>query len=329
VPAFAAELRGLTFLFAVLTAVFPVRAAFLNLALTGRMGALGSFGHREPPEHTSYAEPCPTRATPPEPPLRAFSHSRAEAIMEHTREHRSLLASVEKRLLIAIARRLPRWLSSDHLSLLGLLSMPAAGVAFALIGIAHWSAGLFALALLANWFGDSLDGTVARVRRQERPRYGFYVDHVIDLAGTAALLAGIGASGLMAPSVALAVLAAYLLVAAEAYLATHAAGVFRLSFAGIGPTELRILLTAGAFYAAGHPWVQIMGLRVRLLDISGLVAIACLVMVFVASAIRTTRALYLAEPLPGTPTSQGHALNVGRESLAIHRGGDQRQVSAS
>ena len=247
--------------------------------------------------------------------------------MEHTREHRSLLASIEKRLLIAIAKRLPRWLSSDHLSLLGLLSMPAAGVAFAWIGTAPGSAGLFALALLANWFGDSLDGTVARVRGQERPRYGFYVDHVIDLAGTAALLIGIGASGLMAPSVALAILAAYFLVSAEAYLATHAAGIFRLSFLGIGPTELRLLLIAGAFYAAGHPWVDVHGLRVRLLDISGFLAVAGLAMVFVASAIRTTRALYLAEPLPGTRTSQRYGLHLEGESLAIRPGNDHRQVS--
>jgi hypothetical protein len=102
----------------------------------------------------------------------------------------------------------------------------------------------------------------------------------------------------MEPAIAIAVLAAYLLVSAETYLATHTAGVFRLSFAGIGPTELRILLAAGGFYVAAHPWVAIAGLRVRLLDVSGLIAIGGLVLVFVASAIRNARALYLAEPLP-------------------------------
>ena len=236
--------------------------------------------------------------------------------MDHTREHRSLLASAEKRLLIAIAQRLPSWLSSDHLTLLGLLSMPVAGLAFARIGTTRWSAAVLALALLANWFGDSLDGTVARVRRQERPRYGFYVDHVIDLAGTAALLAGMAASGRMEPSIALAVLAAYFLVCGETYLATHSAGIFRLAFGGVGPTELRILLAAGAFYAAGHPWVELAGLHVRLLDVSGLVAVAGLAMVFVASAIRTTRALYLAEPLPQryeqALTSPLHRRHVGQ-----------------
>jgi len=218
--------------------------------------------------------------------------------MDHTREHRSLLASAEKQLLVAIARRLPPWLSSDHLTLLGLLSMPAAGLAFATIGTARWSATALALALAANWFGDSLDGTLARVRDQQRPRYGYYVDHVIDLAGAVAVLIGMGASGLMEPAIALALLAAFLLVSAEAYLATHTVGVFRLSFGGIGPTELRLLLAAGGFYVAAHPWVDVAGWNVRLLDIGGLIAVAGLIFVFIASAVRNTRALYLAEPLP-------------------------------
>jgi len=218
--------------------------------------------------------------------------------MHHIRDQRSLLAAAEQRLLIAIAGRLPAWLNSDHLSLIGLLSMVAAGVAVAAIGHSSWGAAALAVALLVNWFGDSLDGTVARVRHRQRPRYGYYVDHVIDLAGAAALLAGMGASGLIEPAIAGAVLAAYLLVAAETYLATHSAGIFRLSVGGLGPTELRILLAAGGFAVAQHPWVDIAGLRVRLLDVSGLIAIAGLILVFAASAVRTARALYLAERLP-------------------------------
>jgi phosphatidylglycerophosphate synthase len=189
--------------------------------------------------------------------------------------------------------------SSDQLTLLGLLSMPAAGLAFAAIPATPWAAAAFALALAANWFGDSLDGTLARVRCQPRPRYGYYVDHVIDLTGTAALVSGMAVSGLMRPSIALALLAAYFLVSAETYLATHAVGVFRLSFAGVGPTELRILLAFGALYVSRHPWVHVAGQRALLLDVSGLIASVGLVTVFVVSAVRNTRALYLAEPLPG------------------------------
>jgi phosphatidylglycerophosphate synthase len=218
--------------------------------------------------------------------------------MDHTREHRSVLASAEKQLLISIARRLPPWINSDHLTLLGLLAMPAAGLAFAAIPVMPWSAALFAAALAINWFGDSLDGTLARVRCQGRPRYGYYVDHVIDLAGTAALVGGMAASGLMNPTIAIAVVAAYFLVSAETYLATHSVGIFRLSFAGIGPTELRILLAIGGVFVARHPWVTIAGHHALLLDVGGLVATGGLVIVFVFSAIRNARALYLQEPLP-------------------------------
>jgi phosphatidylglycerophosphate synthase len=222
--------------------------------------------------------------------------------MEHIREHRSLLADAERRLLIAIARRLPPWINSDHLTLVGLLSMPLAAVAFANIPAAPWSAAAFVLALAANWLGDSLDGTLARVRNLQRPRYGYYVDHVIDLVGTAALFAGVAVSGLMHPSIAIAVVAAYLLVAAESYLTTHAAGVFRISFAGFGPTELRILLAVGAIVVANKPWVDVAGQHARLFDVGGLVAIAGMIVAFGVSAIRNTRALYLAEPLPSSNT---------------------------
>jgi archaetidylinositol phosphate synthase len=239
--------------------------------------------------------------------------------MDHRREHKSLLASAEKRLLIAIARRLPPWLSSDHLTLLGLLAMPAAGLAFAAIPHTPWSAALVAAALAANWFGDSLDGTLARVRQQPRPRYGYYVDHVIDLAGTAALVGGMAASGLMNPTVAVALLAAYFLVSAETYLATHAVGLFRLSCAGIGPTELRILLAIGAVFVARHPQVNIAGHPALLLDVGGSVAAVGLAVVFVYSAFRNTRALYLAEPLPPRPAGPAQTTRSTRRTARTQR----------
>jgi len=234
--------------------------------------------------------------------------------MEHIREHRSLLADWERRLLIAIARRLPPWINSDHLTLVGLLSMPLAAVAFANIPAAPWSAAAFVLALAANWFGDSLDGTLARVRNQQRPRYGYYVDHVIDLIGTAALFTGVAWSGLMHPSIAIALVSAYFLVAAESYLTTHAAGVFRISFAGFGPTELRILLAIGAIAVVNKPWVDVAGQHARLFDVGGLVAIAGMIAAFGVSAIRNTRALYLAEPLPSRQLSTTEDTDTGKKA---------------
>jgi archaetidylinositol phosphate synthase len=217
----------------------------------------------------------------------------------HARENFSVLARSEKRALIWIARRLPRSINSDHLSLLGLAAMATAGLSFAAYPVTGWAALGVVLSLAANWFGDSLDGTVARVRNQQRPRYGFYVDHIIDVAGSAMLLTGMACSGLMSPLVALAVLVVYLLVSAESYLATHAAGVFRMSFLGFGPTELRIVIAIGAIRAAISPWASLGTIEsIKLFDVGGVVATVGMLVAFVTASIRNTRALYLAEPLP-------------------------------
>ena len=164
--------------------------------------------------------------------------------------------------------------------------------------VRRWTRWLVLVALVANWFGDSLDGTVARVRHHERPRYGFYVDHVIDLAGAVFLLTGLALSGLMSPVVALVLLVAFLLVSAETYLSTATTGVFKLSFAGVGPTELRLLLVAGALRAMAGPSVSMPWGDMRLFDVGGLAGAAGLCATFVVAAARQTCALYRAEPLP-------------------------------
>jgi phosphatidylglycerophosphate synthase len=218
----------------------------------------------------------------------------------HTRDNRGLLAAAEKQLLIAIARRLHPSIHSDHLSGLGLGSMAVAGAAFAawpLLG--WWAPAVVIAALAANWFGDSLDGTVARVRNQQRPRYGYYVDHVIDLAGTSFLMGGLALSGLMHPAIAIAVLCAYVLVCAEVYLATHVTRVFKMSFLGFGPTELRIVLALGVLKAAMTPVVDLPAFgSMALFDIGGIVAAAGMGGAFIVSSVANARALYQQEPMP-------------------------------
>jgi phosphatidylglycerophosphate synthase len=216
----------------------------------------------------------------------------------HQRIHGSILAAVEKRALIWIAERLPRWVGSDHLSLLGLGAMLAAG-------LAYWAAGSQPLALwgvvaalAVNWFGDSLDGTVARVRDQQRPNYGYYVDHVIDIVGSLFLLGGLALSGYMTPLLALGLLIAYLMLSAEAFLATHSCGVFRVSLFGVGPTELRILLAVGSLYLLYRPWVVVGNGLYRLFDVGGLVAIVGMAGALTFAVARNTRDLYRAEPIP-------------------------------
>lgn len=215
---------------------------------------------------------------------------------EAARVHESLLAAVEKRSLIWMARRMPSAVNSDHLTALAGLSMLAAGVCY-------WNGSpaalLAAIALLAlNWFGDSLDGTLARVRHHERPRYGFYVDHVLDVLCILFILAGLVLGGHMSLPIGAGFLLAYYLLMIEIALATYTVGVFRISYWKFGPTELRIFLAIGSLKLLGSDFVTIAGHDYRLFDIGGAVAIIGIVATFIVSAITNTRRLYLAEPLP-------------------------------
>ena len=216
----------------------------------------------------------------------------------HVRENRSLLAACERRVLLWLAKRLPGWVTSDQLTALALTAMLVSGLAFWMASRNPAGLVLVVVGLIVNWFGDSLDGTLARVRNQQRPRYGFYVDHVVDLIGTCALLGGLGASGYMSPLVALGLLVAYLLVSAETYLATHACGVFRMSTWKFGPTELRIVLAAGTLALLAKPSVVLMGRAYLLFDVGGVAATAGMAAALLWSAARNTAALYRAEPLP-------------------------------
>jgi archaetidylinositol phosphate synthase len=208
----------------------------------------------------------------------------------------SLLAGVEKRCLIWMAGRMPRSINSDHLTVLAGLSMLGAG-------LCYWSGApgalIGAVLLLAvNWFGDSLDGTLARVRRHERPRYGYYVDHVLDVLSILFIFAGLVLGGHMSAGLGGGFLLAYYLLMIEIALAAHAVGTFRISFWIFGPTELRILLAAGTLRLLWSNEVTIAGYRWLLFDFGGALAIAGLAVAFVTSAVANTVALYRAEPLP-------------------------------
>jgi archaetidylinositol phosphate synthase len=220
------------------------------------------------------------------------------AAATHARLNTGLLADVEKRTLIWIAHRLPGWVQSDHLSALGLAGMMAVGAAFAAGGTYVWALPFVCVALAVNWFGDSLDGTLARVRNQQRPRYGYYVDHVLDVLGTTFLFGGLMLGGHITPVVATMLLAAYFAVMAEVFLATAARGQFRMSFMGFGPTELRFVLAAGALALMRDPQVSMAGLGpFQLFDVGGVVATGGLAVAFVVSSIGNGRALYAEEPL--------------------------------
>jgi archaetidylinositol phosphate synthase len=216
---------------------------------------------------------------------------------EAKRIQESLLAGAEKRTLLWLAQRTPRWVTSDHLSGLGVLAMALAGAAYwASRGNRWWLLAVVA-GLALNWLGDSLDGTLARVRRQQRPRYGFYLDHVLDAAGVSFLLGGLALSGYVGSHLALGLLVAYLLLMVEACLATYTLGTFRMSFAWCGPTELRIVLALGTLALWRSPTVGILGARYPLFDVGGAIALAGMLAAVAVSAVRNAHVLYREEPL--------------------------------
>ncbi len=213
----------------------------------------------------------------------------------HLRIQESYLAGVEKRALLWLAARTPAKVNADHLTVLGLASQVVAGACYALSGRHPYALLGVIVCLGLNWLGDSLDGTLARYRRQLRPRYGFYVDHMVDSFGAVALLGGLALSGFLHPAVAVAMLVAFLLLSIQSYLATLALGEFRLSFWGFGPTELRILLAIGTFALLWKPRVRVLGLRLQLFDAGGAIGSASMIVMLIVFTGQNTLRLYREE----------------------------------
>ena len=213
------------------------------------------------------------------------------------RVHGALTARVEKRALVWVAERMPGWVNSDHLTALGAVAQFLAGVTYALTRFSpRWLIATNGLIVL-NWFGDSLDGTLARVRNRQRPRYGFYVDHVTDTFGAAFLMGGLAFSGYLHWGVAVAMLVAFLMLSVEVYLTTYTLGQFKLSYGKFGPTEIRIALCVGNIALMYRPWVHFFGHQVRLFDVGGVVAAVAMLGIMVVSTIQHTRRLYREERL--------------------------------
>jgi len=220
---------------------------------------------------------------------------------EAKRTQQSFLAAAEKRALLWLAARTPGWINSDHLTLLGLLAMAGAGAGY------WWSrsnrAGLMVVTvcLAVNWLGDSLDGTLARFRSCPRPRYGFYVDHVVDAFGALFLLGGLALSGYMSPWAALGLLVAYLMLSIEVYLASYTLGDFKISYFKMGPTELRLLLAIGNLALLWKSTVHLAGRSYKLFNVGATIGISGMFLILLISVFHNTLRLYRREPLPQNP----------------------------
>lgn len=208
-----------------------------------------------------------------------------------------LLAGAEKRALLWLAERMPQRVNSDHLTVLGMGAMVLAGLSYWWARYNHLGLLGAIVCLALNWFGDSLDGTLARVRNRQRPRYGFYVDHMVDAFSAIVLFGGLALSGYMSAGIAAALLLSYLVLAIEVYLATYTIGTFTLSFFSFSPTELRILLSIGnlALFLKGHPQVHCLGHVYSLFDFGGAIGAAGMMAVALVSFAKNAHRLYAEE----------------------------------
>lgn len=217
--------------------------------------------------------------------------ARIQSFEGAARQVQGMTSGIERRALARLAAGLPRWVLSDHLTALGLLAMMAAGAAYAASRRAPLWLHIANLCLVVNWFGDSLDGTLARYRHCERPRYGFYIDHVLDALGAVYVAGGLALSGLVSPGLAAAALIAYLLVSIHVHLATYTGGPFKISYGPFGPTELRLLLIAANLLALTSPTVPLFGHAVRPFDVVAVSATLVLAAVLLVWVPRTSLSL--------------------------------------
>jgi len=223
--------------------------------------------------------------------------TQAREVIPMRRIQESVLAPIERKALLWFAGRLPEWVHPDHLTILGFGSMFLAGLFYFCCRWNPWCLFAVNACIVANWFGDSLDGTLARYRNRQRPRYGYYVDHITDSLGTLCLFAGLGFSGYMSERSAFALLSAYLLLSIESYLVACTLNEFRISFWKFSPTELRLLLIVGNTCLFMNPRVMFLGRRYLLFDIGGAVAVILMTSVLAVSTIRHARRLYSLEKI--------------------------------
>jgi archaetidylinositol phosphate synthase len=215
-----------------------------------------------------------------------------------TREPNFLLARAEKRALRAIAARLPRWVLPDDLTALGVLSAIAIFVAYALSNESSAWLWVASALLVVHWFGDSLDGTLARVRGIERPRYGYYLDHLVDAISTAFIGIGLGLSPYMLLSVGTLIVVGYLVLSINVYLESQALGRFSIGYGLIGPTEMRLILIGlnTALAIGGGLHFGVFGATLSALDFVGIAVVMVMLLLLVGRSLRNLRELAREEP---------------------------------
>lgn len=217
------------------------------------------------------------------------------------REKTFLLAASEARALNWIAERLPRRVMPDHMTALGVVAAGGIAAAYVLSNESRTWLWVASALLVVHWLGDSLDGTLARVRRSERPRYGYYLDHLVDAVATACIGIGLGLSPFMLLSVGMAIVVAYLVLSINTYLETQVFGTFRLGYGRLGPTEARLALIGlnTALALGAGLGFEVAGLGLGALDLAAITIAALMLAGLGARASKNLRELARLEPAKG------------------------------
>ena len=215
-----------------------------------------------------------------------------------TREPNFLLAKPEKRLLQAIASKLPRWIVPDDLTALGVVAAIAICVAYQATNTNRAWLWVASGLLVVHWLGDSLDGTLARVRKAERPRYGYYLDHLVDAISTALIGIGLGLSPYMLLATGTLIVVAYLMLSINVYLESQAFGRFSIGYGFVGPTEVRVILIAlNTLLALGAGLdFTLVDLHMTVFDVVGLAIAGTMIALLLGRAIKNLRELAREEP---------------------------------
>lgn len=211
----------------------------------------------------------------------------------HQRINNIMLGPLERPLLQWLAARMPCWVTPDHLTAIGMLGSLTILTGYVLSNLHPAYLWLSSLGFVINWFGDSLDGTVARYRNIQRPRYGFFIDHTLDSLSETMIFIGLGLTPYFDFRVACLALIAYLLVSILVYVRTAVDGIFKISFGGFGPTEIRviaILLNTGLFFN-GNLWVELPFGRFSVYDLVGMLIAGALFLIFLTSTFIQSREL--------------------------------------
>ena len=222
----------------------------------------------------------------------------AEEAVHAEREASFLLAVPEKRFLRWVAAKLPRWILPDDMTALGVAAAVAVAVAYQLSNDALWWLWVASALLVVQWVGDSLDGTLARVRGIERPTYGYYLDHLVDAISTAVIGIGLGLSPFMLLSTGTLIVVAYLILSINVYLESFAFNRFSIGYGKIGPTEIRlilILLNTALALQLGLDF-ELVGLDLTVFDVVGLAIAGVMIVLLAGRSVVNLRELARKEP---------------------------------